>query len=109
MNWKDYSSLKSNGNTSFAKEKVTTREAVSEVTDDDGNVTTPAQAKEERESVVLVTKSWNSTTGEANADSKCEYRLSDLEIEKARYDGHMASAKEQSDGLALAITDFKKL
>ena len=115
MNWKDYSSLKSDGNASFAKEKVTTREAVDaveEVRDDDGNVTThaePAQAKEEREYVALVTKSWNSSTGEANADSKREYSLSDLEREKARYDGDMARAKEQSDELAKAIADFKKV
>jgi len=109
MNWKDYSSLKSDGNVSFAKEKVTTREAVVEVTDDDGNVTTPAQAKEEREFIALVQKSWDSSTGEANADNKREYSLSDLEREKARYDGDMARAKEQSDGLALAIADFKKV
>ena len=109
MNWKNYSSLKSGSKVSFAKEKVTTREAVVEVTDDDGNVTTPAQPKEEREFVVLVTKSWNSTTGEANADSKREYSLSDLEREKARYDADMARAKEQSDGLKAAISDFKKL
>jgi len=109
MNWKDYSSLKSGSKVSFAKEKVTTREAVSEVTDDDGNVTTPAQAKEEREFVSLVQKSWNSSTGVANADSKREYSLLDLEREKARYDTDMARAKAQSDGLAAAIADFKKL
>ena len=109
MNWKNYSSLKSGGNASFAKEKVTTKEAVAEVTDDDGNVVRAAEAKEEREFIALVSKSWNSSTGEANADSKREYSLSDLEREKARYDADMARAKEQSDGLALAITDFKKL
>ena len=109
MNWKDYSSLKSDGNASFAKEKQVVREAVSEVTDDDGNVVRSAQAKEEREFVVLVQKSWNSSTGVANADSKREYSLSDLESEKARYDSDMARAKEQSDGLAVAIADFKKL
>ena len=86
MNWKDYSSLKSDGNASFAKETV------------NGN-----------EVVMLVQKSWDGSTGEANADSKREYSLSDLEREKARYDRDMARAKEQSDGLALAITDFKKL
>ena len=109
MNWKDYSSLKSGGNASFAKEKQVVREAVSEVTDDDGNVVRAARAKEEREFVVLVTKSWNSSTGVANADNKREYSLSDLEREKSRYDRDMASAKEQSDELAKAITDFKKL
>ena len=82
MNWKEYSNL---------------------------NVVRPAQAKEEREYVALVTKSWNSSTGTANADSKREYSLSDLESEKARYDSEMARAKAQSDELAKAITDFKKV
>jgi hypothetical protein len=86
MNWKNYSSLKSDGNASFAKETV------------DGN-----------EVIMLVQKSWNSSTGVANDDSKREYSLADLEREKANYDSEMARAKEQSDGLALAITDFKKL
>ena len=97
MNWKEYSSLKSGSKVSFAKEKVTTREA------------TETEPKEEREFIALVSKSWNSATGEANTDSKQEYSLSDLESEKARCDNDMARAKEQSDGLALAITDFKKL
>ena len=109
MNWKEYSNLKSDGNVSFSKEKQTTREAVEEVQDSDGNVVRPAQAKEEREYVALVTKSWNSSTGEANADSKREYSLSDLESEKARYDNEIAGAKAQSDELAKAITDFKKV
>ena len=109
MNWKDYSSLKSDGNASFAKEKVTTKEAVEEVTDSGGNVVQAAQAKEEREFVALVTKSWNSATGEANADSKREYSLSDLEREKAQYDADMARAKAQSDGIKAAIADFKKV
>ena len=86
MNWKDYSSLKSGSKVSFAKETV-----------------------DEKEVVMLVQKSWNSATGEANADSKQEYSLADLESEKARYDREIARAKEQSDGLALAIADFKKL
>ena len=86
MNWSNYSSLKSGSKVSFAKETV-----------------------DEKEVVVLVQKSWNSATGEANADSKQEYSLADLESEKARYDREIARAKEQSDGLALAITDFKKL
>ena len=109
MNWSSYSNLKSNGNVSFSKEKQTTREAVEEVQDSDGNVVRAAQAKEEREYVALVQKSWDSSTGEANADSKSEYSLSDLEREKARYDADIAKAKAQSDELAKAITDFKKV
>ena len=109
MNWANYSSLKSGSKVSLGKEKATTKEAVTEVLDDDGNVVTAAQAKEEREFVALTSKSWNADTGVANADSKHEYSLRDLESEKARYDNDIAQAKAQSDGLALAITDFKKL
>ena len=86
MNWSNYSSLKSDGNVSFAKETV-----------------------DEREFVALVQKSWDGFTGEANADRKREYSLADLEREKASYDSEMARAKAQADGLALAITDFKKV
>jgi hypothetical protein len=115
MNWSNYSSLKSGSKVSLGKEKETTEEAVAaveEVVDDDGNITThakAARAKVEREFVALVSKSYDSNTGVANADSKSEYSLQDLEREKARYDNDMAKAKAQSDGLALAIEDFKKL
>ena len=115
MNWSEYSTLKSGSKVSFAADKQTTKEAVAEVAevrDDDGIITTharPAEAKEEREFVVLVKKCWDSQTGEALADSKREYSLSDLEGEKARYDAEIARAKVQSDGLAAAIVDFKKL
>ena len=45
----------------------------------------------------------------ANAASKREYSLADLERENVSFDGDMARAKEQSDELAKAISDFKKL
>ena len=54
-------------------------------------------------------KRWNAEYGEAMDDSKREYSLSQLESEKARYDADMARAKAQSDGIAAAIEDFKKL
>jgi len=156
MNWSNYSTLKSAGSVSFAKQKQTTREAVAEVkavdavewegkpTDDntvaeikslmetnsieyyagdsksdllgkipaykkDAVIGQPAQAKEEREYVAMVSKQWNSATGEALADSSREYSLSELENEKARYDDDMARAKAQSDELAKVIADFKKV
>ena len=86
MNWSNYSSLKSGSKVSFAKET-------------EGG----------REFIALVSKSWNPSTGEANDDIKKGYSLADLEREKARYDGEMARAKEQSDGLKAAIADFKKV
>ena len=81
MNLKEYSSLKSGSKVSFAKEKVTTREA------------TETEPKEEREFIALISKSWNSATGEANDDIKREYSLSDLEREKAQYDSEIARAQ----------------
>ena len=109
MDWSKYSSLNSSKLASFGKEKQVMREAVSEVKDDKGKVVRAAQAKEEREYVALSQKRWSAESGDAMDDSKSEYSLSQLESENARYAADMARAKAQSDGLALAIADFKKL
>ena len=109
MDWSKYSSLKSSKLASLGKEKQVIKEAISEVKDSDGKVVRKAEAKEEREYVALSQKRWNAESGDAMDDSKREYSLSQLESEKARYDKDMARAKAQSDGLALAIADFKKL
>ena len=109
MDWSKYSSLKSSKLASLGKEKQTTKEAVSEVQASDGKVVRAAEAKEEREYVAMSQKQWSAESGEAMDDSKQEYSLSELESEKARYDRDMARYKAQSDGLAAAIADFKKL
>ena len=109
MDWSKYSSLKSSKLASLGKEKQVMKEAVSEVKDDKGKVVRAAEAKEEREYVAMSQKRWDAESGEAMDDSKQEYSLSQLESEKARYDDEMARAKAQSDGLAAAIADFKKL
>ena len=109
MDWSKYSSLKSSKLASLGKEKQVIREAVSEVKDSDGKVVRQASAKEEREYVAMSQKRWSAESGDAMDDSKSEYSLSQLESEKARYDKDMARAKAQSDGLAVAIADFKKL
>ena len=109
MNWSEYSTLKSGSKVSFAADKETTKEAVEEVTASDGKVVRAAEAKEEREFVVLAQKSWDSQTGEALADSKREYSLSDLESEKGRFDSDIARLQAQSDGVKAAIVDFKKV
>ena len=109
MDWSKYSSLKSSKLASLGKEKQVTKEAISEVKDSDGKVVRKAEAKQEREYIALSQKRWNAESGDAMDDSKSEYSLSQLESEKARYDADMARAKAQSDGLALAIADFKKL
>ena len=109
MDWSKYSSLKSGSKVSFGKEKQVMREAVAEVQDDDGKVVRAAEAKEEREYVAMSQKRWDAESGEAQDDSKREYALSDLESEKARHDAEQVRAKAQSDGVAAAIVDFKKI
>jgi len=109
MDWSKYSSLKSSKLASLGKEKQVTKEAVSEVQDSDGKVVRAASAKEEREYVAMSQKRWSAESGEAQDDSKQEFSLSQLESDKARYDAEQAKAKAQSDGIAAAIADFKKL
>ena len=109
MDWSKYSSLKSSKLASLGKEKQVIKEAVSEVQDSDGKVVRAAEAKEEREYVALSQKRWSAESGEAQDDGKQEFSLSDLEREKERHDAEQARAKAQSDGIAAAIADFKKL
>jgi hypothetical protein len=94
MRWSKYSTLKTAKKVAFEK--------VAEVKDSDDNVTKEAH-------VVLSQKRFDGETGESLADSKREWSLSELEREKSRYDRDMAEAKAESDELAKAIADFKKL
>ena len=94
MKWSNYSKLKTAKKVAFEK--------VAEEKDSDDNVIKNAH-------VVLTQKQFDSDTGEAMNDNKREMSLSDLEREKDRYDSDMAMAKAESDELAKAIADFKKL
>jgi len=94
MRWSKYSTLKTAKKVAFEK--------VAEEKDSDDKVVKPAY-------IVLVQKQFDSETGEAMDDSKREWSLSELEREKARYDNDMAKAKAESDELAKAIADFKKI
>ena len=108
MNWSEYKAKK--GKTAdFANKEMVTKKAVKEVKDSDGVVVRKAEAEEKRAYIAMVQKAWNPSTGEQLDDQEREYSLSDLEREKKRYDDDMARAKTQSDGLAEAISDFKKL
>ena len=108
MNWAKYADKKGKTADFKSKEKVV-QEAISEVKDDDGTVVRQAVAEKKEAYIAMVEKKWDAESGDALADSEREYSLSELEREKARYDADMARAKEQSDGLASAIADFKKL
>jgi len=108
MNWAKYADKKGKTADFKSKEKVV-QKAISEVKDEDGKVVRPA-VKEKKESyIAMVEKRWDAESGEALPDQERQYSLSDLERMKARCDDEMAKAKAESDGLAKAIEDFKKL
>ena len=108
MNWSKYAEKK--GKTAdFAKKEREISPAKKEIKNEAGEVVQKKQDAVKQEYVVYVCKCWDSETGEAMPDNEREYSLAQLESEKKRWDDEMARAKAQSDGLKLAIADFKKL
>ena len=108
MNWSKYAEKK--GKTAdFAKKEREISPAKKEIKNEAGKVVQAKQDAVKQSYIAYVCKCWDSETGEAMPDSEREYSLGQLEAEKKRYDDEMARAKTYSDGLALAIEDFKKL
>ena len=108
MNWSKYAEKK--GKTAdFAKKEREISSAKKEIKNEAGEIVQAKTDAIKKEYIAYVCKCWNSETGEAMQDSEKEYTLTELEQEKKRYDNECAEAKAQSDGLALAIEDFKKL
>ena len=108
MNWSKYAEKK--GKTAdFAKKEREISPAKKEIKNEAGEVVQAKQDAVKQEYVAYVCKCWNPETGEAMPDNEREWSLAQLEQEKKRYDNEMANAKAYSDGLALAIEDYKKL
>ena len=92
MNWAKYADKK--GKTADVKSKERgVQEAISEVKDDEGKVVREAVAEKKEAYIAMVEKRWNAESGEALADSERQWSLSELEIEKERYDADMSRAK----------------
>ena len=108
-NWEKYADDKAKSLGGFEKKEEIIKEAVAEEKDEFDVVIVKAEPAEKKEYIVYKKKQWDSATGEALPDQESQYSLSQLESEKARYDAECARAKSYSDGLALAIEDFKKL
>lgn len=108
MNWAKYADKK--GKTAdFESKEREVQPAQEEVKDSEGKVVQEKKEAVKESYIALVEKRWNPESGEALPDQEIEYSLLQLESEKARHDADMARAKAQSDGLASAIEDFKKL
>ena len=108
MNWSKYAEKK--GKTGdFSKKERELQPAKKEIKNEAGLIVQKKQDAVKQEYVAYVCKCWNPETGEAMPDNEREYSLAQLESEKKRWDDEMVRAKAHSDGLALAIEDFKKL
>ena len=108
-NWEKYADDKAKSLGGFEKKEEIIKEAVAEEKDEFDVVIVKAEPEEKREWVVYKKKVWDSSTGEALADSEVEYSLEQLESEKDGYDKAMADAKAKSDAMVDVIADFKKL
>jgi len=112
---RNYKALKSAGKASVQKVKVVDDpavEAVEEVRDGDGVITTHSvQAREERshEELQLVSKSYDAQTGEAQDDSVMAYSLSEVKRKVDYCKSQIARIQAEQADLEQLETDLKAL
>ena len=110
---KNYKALKSKSKVAVKKVKVVDQEAVKEITDENGNIVRQASAEQSHEELQVVSKVFDSATGEAMADrvesmsvSNLEDMIASLKTQKAndakRIDDEVADLEE-------LVADLKKL
>ena len=106
---RNYQALKAASKVSVKKQKIVDRAAVSEVLDDDGNVSVHAQAEQSHDELQVVKKCYNSDTGEVSDDSVRTYSLSEVkrEIDQCKSEVTKQQA-DQAEWEALE-TDLKAL
>ena len=108
-----YKSLKGKSKVAVKKVKVVDQEAVKEITDEKGNIVREAQAEQSHDVLQLVSKRFDSATGEAMEDNVQEVLISDLEMEvkslKKRKDSETARFDAEIADLDALVADLKKL
>jgi DNA repair exonuclease SbcCD ATPase subunit len=111
----NYKALKAASKASVQKVKVVESpavEAVAEVKDDDGVITTHsvyAQAERSHEELQVVCKSYNSQTGEAQDDSVRAYSLSEVKREVDHCKSQVARLEAEQAEWEQLETDLKAL
>ena len=104
-----YKALKAASKVSVRKQKVVDQVAVSEVLDEDGNISVHAQAERSHEELQVVKKCFDSDTGEAMDDSIRAYSLSDMKREVDRCKSQVARIQEQQAEWVQLEADLKAL
>ena len=110
---KNYKALKGKSKVAVKKAKVVDSPAVKEVTDDKGVVVRSAEPDKSHEELQLVSKRFNSNTGEALADSTQTVSVSNLENQVKSLKAEKANVASRVDAevadLEELIADLKKL
>jgi len=110
---KNYKAMKGKSKVAVKKTKVVDSPAVKEVTDDKGVVVRSAEAEQSHEELQLVSKRFDSNTGESLDDSIQTVSVSDLENNVKHLKAEKASVASRVDAevadLEELIADLKKL
>lgn len=94
---------------SVKKAKVVTREAVSEVKDEDGKVVKEAVAEESHNELQLVKKQFDASTGKAIDDLVMPYELNMIANDISHMKSQIADMQSELADLELLETDLKAL
>ena len=105
---KNYKAMKAAGKWAVRKQKVVDQAAVSEIKDGDA-VVRAAEAEKSHEELQLVQKSYNGSTGEAQADSVRSYSLSEVASERSRLASQIKSLQDEDKDWAQMEKDLKAL
>ena len=105
---KNYKAMKAAGKWSVRKQKVVDQAAVSEIKDGD-TVVRAAEAEKSHNELQLVQKSYNGSTGEAQADSVRSYSLSEVSNERSRLAAQIKSLQDEDKDCAQMEKDLKAL
>ena len=105
----NYKALKAASKVSVQKVKVVDQAKVDEVKNDDGVVTTYAEAERSHEELQVVCKSYNSQTGEAKDDSVRAYSLSDVKREVDHCKSQVTRLEAEQAEWEQIETDLKAL
>ena len=106
---KNYKAMKDAKSWSVKKAKVVTREAVSEVKDDDGKVIREAVAEETKDELQLVKKQFDASTGKAMDDLVINCTLDAVANDISNLKLQIADMQSELADLELLETDLKAL
>ena len=105
---RNYKAMKAAGKWAVRKQKVVDQAAVSEIKDGDA-VVRAAEAEKSHEELQLVQKSYNGSTGEAQADSVRSYSLDEVARERSQLASQIKSLQDEDKDWAQMEKDLKAL